>query len=284
MTIKAQDVKELREKTGLGMMECKKALEEANGNLEEAIKNLRKSSALKAEKKASRTAVEGIITSKISDKEITFVEVNCETDFVAKDENFINFCEETLKVAVEASSEENLLDEVSESMEKQRMSLVQKIGENIIIRKVKKITGEVLDSYIHSNKKIAAGVSLDQGSPEIAKEIAMHIAASNPIVLSPEDLDESYINSEREIFRSQVEKEDKPEEIKEKMIQGKLNKQLADVSLLKQPFVKDPSKSVEAFLSELNAKISSFIRIEVGEGIEVEKKDFAEEVQSQLEG
>ena len=284
MTIKAQDVKELREKTGLGMMECKKALEEANGNLEEAIKNLRKSSALKAEKKASRTAVEGIITSKISDKEITFVEVNCETDFVAKDENFINFCEETLKVAVEASSEENLLDEVSESMEKQRMSLVQKIGENIIIRKVKKITGEVLESYIHSNKKIAAGVSLDQGSPEIAKEVAMHIAASNPIVLSPEDLDESYINSEREIFRSQVEKEDKPEEIKEKMIQGKLNKQLADVSLLKQPFVKDPSKSVEAFLSESNTKISSFIRIEVGEGIEVEKKDFAEEVQSQLEG
>ena len=284
MTIKAQDVKELRDKTGLGMMECKKALEEANGNLEEAIKNLRKSSALKAEKKASRTAVEGIITSKISDKEITFVEVNCETDFVAKDENFINFCEEALKVAVDTSSEENLLDEVSESMEKQRMSLVQKIGENIIIRKVKKITGEVLESYIHSNKKIAAGVSLDQGSPEIAKEVAMHIAASNPIVLSPEDLDESYINSEREIFRSQVEKENKPEEIKEKMIQGKLNKQLADVSLLKQPFVKDPSKSVEAFLSESNTKISSFIRIEVGEGIEVEKKDFAEEVQSQLEG
>ena len=284
MTIKAQDVKELREKTGLGMMECKKALEEANGNLEEAIKNLRKSSALKAEKKASRTAVEGIIISKISDKEITFVEVNCETDFVAKDENFINFCEEALKVAVDTSSEEHLLDEVSESMEKQRMSLVQKIGENIIIRKVKKITGEVLESYIHSNKKIAAGVSLDQGSPEIAKEVAMHIAASNPIVLSPEDLDESYINSEREIFRSQVEKEDKPEEIKEKMIQGKLNKQLADVSLLKQPFVKDPSKSVEAFLSESNTKISSFIRIEVGEGIEVEKKDFAEEVQSQLEG
>ena len=118
MIIKAQDVKELREKTGLGMMECKKALEEANGNLEEAIKNLRKSSALKAEKKASRTAVEGIITSKISDKEITFVEVNCETDFVAKDENFIKFCEEALKVAVDASSEVNLLDEVSESMEK----------------------------------------------------------------------------------------------------------------------------------------------------------------------
>ncbi len=156
MTIKAQDVKELREKTGLGMMECKKALEEANGNLEEAIKNLRKSSALKAEKKASRTAVEGMITSKISDNEITFVEVNCETDFVAKDENFINFCEEALKVAVDTSSEENFLDEVSKRMEKQRMALVQKIGENIIIRKVKKITGEVLESYIHSNKKIVS--------------------------------------------------------------------------------------------------------------------------------
>ena len=283
MAIKAQDVKELREKTGLGMMECKKALVEANGNLEDAIKNLRKSSALKAEKKASRTAVEGIILSKMSNKEIIFVEVNCETDFVAKDENFINFCEETLKVAVETSSDENILKKVSEGMEKQRMSLVQKIGENIVIRKVKKITGEVLESYIHSNKKIAAAVSFEQGSAETAKEVAMHIAASNPKVLSPEDLDESYISSEREIFSSQVEKEDKPEEIKEKMIQGKLNKQLADVSLLKQPFVKDPSKSVEAFLSESNAKISSFIRIEVGEGIEVEKKDFAEEVQSQLE-
>ena len=282
MAIKAQDVKELREKTGLGMMECKKALVQANGNLEDAIKNLRKSSALKAEKKASRTAVEGIILSKMSNKEIIFVEVNCETDFVAKDENFINFCEETLKVAVENSSDENILKKVSEGMEKQRMSLVQKIGENIVIRKVKKITGEVLESYIHSNKKIAAGVSFEQGSAETAKEVAMHIAASNPKVLSPEDLDESYISSEREIFSSQVEKEDKPEEIKEKMIQGKLNKQLADVSLLKQPFVKDPSKSVEAFLSESNAKISSFIRIEVGEGIEVEKKDFAEEVQSQL--
>ena len=265
------------------MMECKKALEQANGNYEDAIKNLRKSSALKAEKKSSRTAVEGIILSKKSNKEIIFVEVNCETDFVAKDENFINFCEETLKFAVENSSEENLLNKVSEGMEKQRMSLVQKIGENIVIRKVKKVTGEVLESYIHSNKKIAAGVSLEQGRAEAAKEVAMHIAASNPKVLSPEDLDESYINSEREIFSSQVEKEDKPQEIKEKMILGKLNKQLADVSLLKQPFVKDPSKSVEAFLSESNAKISSFIRIEVGEGIEVKKKDFAEEVQSQLE-
>ncbi len=283
MAIKAQDVKELREKTGLGMMECKKALEESNGNLEDAIKNLRKSSALKAEKKASRTAIEGIILSEALDKEIIFVEVNCETDFVAKDENFIKFCEETLKTAKEFSKKVDLTKEVIEIMEEQRMSLVQKIGENIIIRKVKKISGEILESYVHSNKKIAAGVSLDQGNPEIAKEVAMHIAASNPLVLSPEDLDEDYITSEREIFKSQVEKEDKPQEIKEKMIEGKLNKQIADVSLLKQPFVKDPSKSVEKFLSESSAKISSFIRIEVGEGIEVEKKDFAEEVKSQLE-
>jgi elongation factor Ts len=284
MTIKAQDVKALREKTGLGMMECKKALQEANGNLDDAIKNLRKSSALKAEKKASRTAVEGVILSKLSDKEIIFVEVNCETDFVAKDENFLSFCNETLNNAIELSSKKDLLDEVAKSMEDQRMSLVQKIGENIIIRKIEKVSGDILESYIHSNNKIAAGVSLQEGSKDIAKEIAMHIAATNPLVISPGDLDESYINSEREIFRSQVEKENKPEEIREKMIEGKLNKQLADVSLLKQPFVKDPSKTVEIFLSESNAKISSFIRLEVGEGIEVEKKDFAEEVQSQLEG
>ena len=283
MTIKAQDVKALREKTGLGMMECKKALQEADGNLDDAIKNLRKSSALKAEKKASRTAVEGLILSKLSDKEIIFVEVNCETDFVAKDENFVSFCNETLNTAIKHSSKKDLLDEVSKSMEDQRMSLVQKIGENIIIRKIEKVSGDILESYIHSNNKIAAGVSLQEGSKDIAKEIAMHIAATNPLVISPEDLDESYINSEREIFRSQVEKENKPEEIREKMIEGKLNKQLADVSLLKQPFVKDPSKTVEVFLSESNAKISSFIRLEVGEGIEVEKKDFAEEVQSQLE-
>ena len=283
MTIKAQDVKELREKTGLGMMECKKALQEANGNLDNAIKNLRKSSALKAEKKASRTAVEGVILSKLSEKEIIFVEVNCETDFVAKDENFISFCNETLNKAIELSSKEDLLNEVSKSMEEQRMSLVQKIGENIIIRKIEKVSGDTLESYIHSNNKIAAGVSLQEGGKEIAKEIAMHIAATNPLVISPGDLDESYINSEREIFKSQVEKENKPEEIREKMIEGKLNKQLADVSLLKQPFVKDPSKTVEVFLSESNAKISSFVRLEVGEGIEVEKKDFAEEVQSQLE-
>ena len=125
---------------------------------------------------------------------------------------------------------------------------------------------------------------MDQGSQNIAKEIAMHVAASNPLVISPEDLDENYINSEKDIFKSQVEKEDKPQEIKEKMVEGKLNKQLADVSLLKQPFVKDPSLNIETYLAEADAKISSFIRIEVGEGIEVEKKDFAEEVQSQLKG
>ena len=137
---------------------------------------------------------------------------------------------------------------------------------------------------IHSNKKIAAGVAFNTGEENLAKDIAMHVAASNPLVLSPNDLDKNYINREREIFKSQVEKEDKPVEILEKMIEGKLNKQLSDVSLLKQPFVKDPSKKIEAFLSETSSVISSFIRIEIGEGIEVEKKDFAEEVKSQLEG
>ena len=284
MSIKAVDVKNLREKTGLGMMECKKALEESQGNLEEAITNLRKNSALKAEKKSSRTAVEGIIVAEKKENDIIFVEINCETDFVAKDNNFIDFCNESLNFAIENLDKENLLEEVSNGMEEKRMSLVQKIGENIIVRKVEKLTGEILAFYIHSNKKIAAGVAFNTGEENVAKEIAMHVAASNPLVLSPNDLDENYINHEREIFKSQVEKEDKPVEILEKMIEGKLNKQLSDVSLLKQPFVKDPSKKIEAFLSETSSEISSFIRIEIGEGIEVEKKDFAEEVKSQLEG
>ena len=283
MTIKASDVKNLRDKTGLGMMECKKALEAAGGNLEEAITNLRKNSALKAEKKSGRTAVEGIILAEKTDKEILFVEVNCETDFVAKDQNFLDFCNETLALATHKSSSENILEEVSSAMEEKRMSLVQKIGENIIIRKVEVISGEITEFYIHSNRKIASGVSLISGSEPVAKEISMHIAATNPIVLSPEDLDKEFIEKEREIFRSQVENTDKPKEILEKMVEGKLNKQLADISLLKQPFVKDPSKKIETFLSESNSEIKSFVRLEVGEGIEIEKKDFAEEVQSQLD-
>ena len=283
MTIKASDVKNLRDKTGLGMMECKKALEAAGGNLEEAITNLRKNSALKAEKKSGRTAVEGIILAEKTDKEILFVEVNCETDFVAKDQNFLDFCNETLSFAINKSSSENIFEEVSSAMEEKRMSLVQKIGENIIIRKIEVISGEITEFYIHSNRKIASGVSLISGSEPVAKEISMHIAATNPIVLSPEDLDKEFIEKEREIFRSQVENTDKPKEILEKMVEGKLNKQLADISLLKQPFVKDPSKKIETFLSESNSEIKSFVRLEVGEGIEIEKKDFAEEVQSQLE-
>ena len=283
MTIKASDVKNLRDKTGLGMMECKKALEAAGGNLEEAITNLRKNSALKAEKKSGRTAVEGIILAEKTDKEILFVEVNCETDFVAKDQNFLDFCNETLALATHKSSSENIFEEVSSAMEEKRMSLVQKIGENIIIRKIEVISGEITEFYIHSNRKIASGVSLISGSEAVAKEISMHIAATNPIVLSPEDLDKEFVEKEREIFRSQVENTDKPKEILEKMVEGKLNKQLADISLLKQPFVKDPSKKIETFLSESNSEIKSFVRLEVGEGIEIEKKDFAEEVQSQLD-
>ena len=283
MTIKASDVKNLRDKTGLGMMECKKALEASEGNLEEAITNLRKNSALKAEKKSGRTAVEGVILAEKTDKEILFVEVNCETDFVAKDQNFLDFCNETLSFAINKSSSENIFEEVSSAMEEKRMSLVQKIGENIIIRKIEVISGEITEFYIHSNKKIASGVSLISGSEAVAKEISMHIAATNPIVLSPEDLDKEFVEKEREIFRSQVENTDKPKEILEKMVEGKLNKQLADISLLKQPFVKDPSKKIETFLSESNSEIKSFVRLEVGEGIEIEKKDFAEEVQSQLE-
>ena len=283
MTIKAADVKNLREKTGLGMMECKKALEESNGNLEEAITNLRKNSALKAEKKSTRTAVEGVITVvKDTDNNLLFVEINCETDFVAKDQNFIDFCEEVSREAVKASNADDILETITEVIEEKRMSLVQKIGENVVIRKAKKLSGEITEFYVHSNKKIASGVALSKGNNNIAKDIAMHIAASSPMVLSPNELDEEYVRKEREIFTSQVSNEDKPQEILEKMIEGKLNKHLADVSLLKQPFVKDPSLSIEKFINNANSEITSFVRLEVGEGIEVEKKDFAEEVKSQL--
>ena len=163
------------------------------------------------------------------------------------------------------------------------MSLVQKIGENIIVRNVKEISGEVVDFYIHSNKKIAAGVSLIKGDESLAKDISMHIAATNPLVLSRDDLDKDYVSKEREIFKSQVEGEDKPQEIIEKMVEGKLKKQLSDVSLLKQPFVKDPSKKVDDLVRENDNVVLKFFRYELGEGIEVEKMDFAEEVNSQLE-
>ena len=282
MNISAKDVKDLREKTGLGMMECKKALEEAGGDSDLAITSLRKNSALKAEKKSSRTAVEGVILSDTSDSSNSIlIEINCETDFVAKDANFLAFTEEVLGTCLNSpdSSLEKLL---SDSLEEKRQNLVQKIGENIVIRRKFNVSSPFVYSYIHGNKKIGVLVSLKQENEELGKDLAMHVAASNPLAISPEEISEEIINKEKEIIEAQVSDADKPQEIIEKMTSGRLKKFLSEVSLIDQPFVKDPSLNVSQLLKNNDNSVLSFIRYEVGEGIEVEKKDFAEEVQAQL--
>ena len=282
MNISAKDVKDLREKTGLGMMECKKALEEAGGNSDLAITNLRKNSALKAEKKSSRTAVEGVILSDTSDSSNSIlIEINCETDFVAKDANFLAFTEEVLGTCL--NSPDVSLDKLlTDSLEEKRQNLVQKIGENIVIRRKFNVSSPFVYSYIHGNKKIGVLVSLKQENEELGKDLAMHVAASNPLAISPEEISEEIINKEKEIIEAQVSDADKPQEIIEKMTSGRLKKFLSEVSLIDQPFVKDPSLNVSQLLKNNDNSVLSFIRYEVGEGIEVEKKDFAEEVQAQL--
>jgi len=283
MSISASDVKNLREKTGLGMMECKKALEEAKGDAELAITNLRKNSALKAEKKSSRTAVEGVILSSTENsKNSILVEINCETDFVAKDESFLKFTEEVMKTCINSSGE-SLESLLSSSLEEKRQNLVQKIGENIVIRRKFNISASFVYSYIHGNKKIGVLLSLEKDNEDLGKDLAMHIAASSPLAINSEDISKDVVEKEKEIIEAQVSDSDKPKEIIEKMISGRLNKFLSEVSLVDQPFVKDPSIKISELLKNNDNSVLDFIRYEVGEGIEVEKKDFAEEVQAQLD-
>ena len=283
MSISASDVKNLREKTGLGMMECKKALEEAKGDAELAITNLRKNSALKAEKKSSRTAVEGVILSSTENsKNSILVEINCETDFVAKDESFLKFTEEVMETC-NNSSGESLESLLSSSLEEKRQNLVQKIGENIVIRRKFNISASFVYSYIHGNKKIGVLLSLEKDNEDLGKDLAMHIAASSPLAINSEDISKDVVEKEKEIIEAQVSDSDKPQEIIKKMISGRLNKFLSEVSLVDQPFVKDPSIKISELLKNNDNSVLDFIRYEVGEGIEVEKKDFAEEVQAQLD-
>ena len=283
MSISASDVKNLREKTGLGMMECKKALEEAKGDAELAITNLRKNSALKAEKKSSRTAVEGVILSSTENsKNSILVEINCETDFVAKDESFLKFTEEVMETCINSSGE-SLESLLSSSLEEKRQNLVQKIGENIVIRRKFNISASFVYSYIHGNKKIGVLLSLEKDNEDLGKDLAMHIAASCPLAINSEDISKDVVEKEKEIIEAQVSDSDKPQEIIEKMISGRLNKFLSEVSLVDQPFVKDPSIKISELLKNNDNLVLDFIRYEVGEGIEVEKKDFAEEVQAQLD-
>lgn len=282
--ITAGMVKELRERTGLGMMDCKKALVEANGDMEKAIDALRKASGLKAAKKAGRIAAEGVVLTKVSEDGNfgIIVEVNSETDFVARDENFLGFANKVLQEAFHRR-ESDVAALMAGDLEKVREALVQKIGENINVRRIQIVefkdpNAGIVDSYIHSNNRIAVVVALKGGDSSLAKDIAMHVAAVNPLVVRAEDVPRELLAKESEIYSAQARESGKPEEIIEKMIQGRLRKYVAEVSLLDQPFVKDGEITVAALLKKAGADVVSFIRYEVGEGIEKEEVDFASEV------
>jgi len=239
--ITASLVKELRERTGLGMMECKKALVETAGDIEKAIDDLRKSSGMKAAKKAGRTAADGAVSVKVSDDGSfgVLVEVNSETDFVARDSNFQAFVQQVLDKAF-AERQDDVAALMAGELETAREALVQKIGENISVRRIALVEAGVVGSYVHSNGRIAVLTALNGGTAELAKDVAMHVAASNPQVNKPEEMSQDVIAKEKEIYSAQARESGKPEEIIEKMIAGRVSKFLAENSLVEQPFVKDP--------------------------------------------
>ena len=275
-------IKDLRDRTGLGMMECKRALTASDGDINKAIDDLRKSSGIKAAKKAGRIAADGIIAVKMSedDKRGVMIEVNTETDFAARDNSFIGFVNESLDKAFD--TDKFVFEEFIVNMEEARHALVQKIGENISIRRVKILSSTVVGNYIHSNKRIGVMVALEKGDTEVAKDVAMHIAASNPQVVDPEDMPDHLVQKEKEIFIAQAKESGKSDEIINKMINGRINKFLSESSLLNQPFVKNPEMTVGELVKNSDAKILSFSRFEVGEGIEKIEVDFATEVAAQV--
>ncbi len=288
MSITAAQVKELRERTGAGMMECKKALVETGGDMEAAIDHLRKTGLAKADKKASRVAAEGAVVYAGNDNNAVLVEINCETDFVASDENFRNFANQVVDKALEVESIEALREAElgsGETVEATRQHLVAKLGENIQVRRmVRMAVGDnVVGNYIHGGR-IGVLVALSGGSEELARDLAMHIAALNPAYIDADAVPGETLEKEKEILRAQAEDSGKPPEIIEKMIGGRLNKRLAEITLTGQPFVKDGDVTVGKLLSQQEAKVVAFERIEVGEGIEKEETDFAAEVMQQARG
>lgn len=295
MQITASMVKELRERTGAGMMECKKALTQSEGNMESAIELMRKSGMAKADKKSSRIAAEGIILAVMSEDKrcAAMVEINCETDFVSKGEEFRAFAhaiaDRILSAApddVQALLQLRLSDEdQTPNIETIRQELVAKIGENIRVRRFHHMvsaSGQI-GLYLHGSR-IGVLVDVENADEVLAKDIAMHIAASRPICVSDEQVPEELIAKEKEIFSAQAEATGKPANIIERMIEGRLKKYFAEVTLLGQPFVKDPNKTVDQLLRETGAEVKGFVRYEVGEGLEKRSDNFAEEVMAQVKG
>ena len=280
--VTASLVKELRDRTGLGMMECKRALTEAGADIDKAIEDLRKSSGMKAAKKAGRTAADGVVAFKADNDYGLLLEVNSETDFVARDEGFQAFVSSVLEAAY-ASKETDIATLMAGDLESAREALVQKIGENISPRRAASIEAPVVGGYVHSNNRIAVLVGLSGGTAELAKDVAMHVAAVNPAVVNSADMPAEVVAAEKEIYAAQARESGKPEEIIEKMIAGRVAKFLKESSLVDQPFVKDPDTTVGKLVNAGGAEVLSFVRYEVGEGIEVEEVDFAAEVAAQVE-
>ena len=290
MAITASLVKELRERTGAGMMECKKALVETDGDIEAAAELMRKTGAAKADKKAGRVAADGAIKIKVSDdgKKAAMIEINSETDFVAKDENFQKFADAVLEAVFEnepADMDELLAAKLpgGETVEEARKALIAKIGENIQIRRFDILKTD--DKLVHYQHGARIGVVVDSNAAaDMARDIAMHIAAVKPEFVSADEVPADVVEKEKGILIAQAESSGKPAEIIEKMIQGRLKKFLAEITLLGQPFVKDPDQTVEKLLKSADARVNRFLRYEVGEGIEKKQEDFAAEVMAQVKG
>ncbi len=290
MQITAAMVKELRERTGSGMMECKKALQEAGGDMEKAVEDMRKSGLAKADKKASRTAAEGLVAIALSDdrKEAAIVEVNCETDFVSGGDEFKAFTNGVAQRILKDSPADMAalvalpLEDGGKSIEEVRQDMVAKIGENIQVRRFeRKSTDGAFGSYSHG-VRMGVLVEMDKDDQDLIKDVAMHIAASNPVCVSEAEVPEDMLNKEKEILIAQARESGKPDDIIEKMIVGRIRKYLAEITLLGQAFVKDPDQTVEKLLKSKDATVKSFNRFEVGEGIEKKQENFADEVMAQV--
>ncbi len=287
MSISASMVKELRDRTGAGMMECKKALVESDGNIEDAVEFLRKSGQAKADKKASRIAAEGRITVAVDGNRAAIVEINSETDFVAKDENFVRFAEAVANTVLNSDAEDvaslsTTTLEDGRMIEAARTDLVTKVGENISLRRFERMeAGDHLGSYTHG-ARIGVLVSMSGGNAELARDIAMHVAATNPLCIDEASVPQETLERERRIFAEQAAESGKPPEIVEKMVTGRVAKFLKEITLLGQPFVKDPDISVGKLLKAADATVNAIVRYEVGEGIEKKQENFREEVLSQI--